>query len=718
MTASCDLVHEFVDGELALDERAAFFAHLEHCPRCNERVEALLHLEASFEEVMQRKAASPRITARRVWLGSGLAAAAAVVMLLVGTWSARETARRRQIAPLALARSERRPIEARVGPPEMDLYGRYDPQLGAGRDGPPSYKELAELERHGQRFLAARLLQLGDLRGAGAVLDRAREDRTMDNERAVLALMEARPADALTYLPRGGEDRSTSEQMLWNRALALRDLGLPHAAARAFQVVAERKGQGWSKEADDLARAIASDAGRWQARFDQAMEEGRALVREQKPPSPSTLAGQRDFVRLFLYDAVRSARSRGEVQRLLPVAAALDRSYGGEVLTRYVRRIAGADFRRRRPLVDRYRAYASVRWVNLDPVGTHALLADLRRAGQYDMLIGALLATGTALDDVQEFARLARAQNDPWFSIAVDEVLAEDPALPLPEREALLRRAIREATDSKLDLRRTRLEKPLIAILLQQHRSQEASGLLSELRARARRLDDVTVERLALQNLVIVAHLRRQRALLQAYADEVLLLPGYPCVNRRQVAILLAQDAVLAGELETTRERLKVIPSCSDAQERDVEVATIYSELARRGGATDGKVLHDYLATGAPALGKVERILASVLEQRAFVSRSPAAREALARAVALLEPLPDNDEMRNLARSFAYRALVFQASRIEALVPRSTSSCVSARRNCPRGVPSPSAPNPDGSAWWRGLPEASSWAGQSRSMAR
>jgi cellulose synthase operon protein C len=474
--------------------------------------------------------------------------------------------------------------------------------------------------------------------------------------------VQGRPQDALAYLPHHeGRDQS-SAQTMWNRALALRDLQLPHAAARAFQVVAGKGEKGWGREAEERARSIAAEAAQWQKRFDEVLKEGRALVTQQQPPSAATMAGQRDFVRLFFYDSVRSAGNLAELRALLPVAQALDRSYGGQVLTHYVQRIARADFARRGPLALRFRAYAVNRWQNLDAGDLQTLLADLRRADQPDMLIGALLATKTALDDVEEFTRMARGERDPWLSLAADEVAAEHPGLPLPEREALLKRAIQRAIDGNLELRRMRLEKLLIEILIQQHRSQEAMGVLSELRVRARRLDDVTVERMALQNLVTVAHLRRQRPLLWAYAEEVLLLPRYPCLNRRAAAILLAQDAVLAGELAAARERLKLIPSCSDAVETERDVAIIHSELARRGSRADAQLLHEYLVAGPPQRGQIEQIFAKVLEQRAVVRNQPTpAKLELACAIERLEAMPDEDEARNLARLLAYRALIFQA---------------------------------------------------------
>ena len=224
-----------------------------------------------------------------------------------------------------------------------------------------SYRELAELEKHGQRVLVARLLQVGDLRAAGAILSRDPTDKTLDNERGVLALQQGHPQEAINHFV-ATDEASSPTQTLWNRALALRDMQLPFAAAGAFDLVAARKEAGWSAEARDLAKQVVGEAEQWNKRFDKVMQEGYALVSDQKVPSEITLTTQRDFVRLFFYDAVRSVGSPDEAKRLSVVASRLDQSYGGQELSRYLSRVSRLDFVRRRPLAERYRKYVLAYW--------------------------------------------------------------------------------------------------------------------------------------------------------------------------------------------------------------------------------------------------------------------------------------------------------------------------------------------------------------------
>ena len=153
-----------------------------------------------------------------------------------------------------------------------------------------------------------------------------------------------------------------SAQALWNRALVASALRLPHAAAADFSAVAALGEPGWAAEARTRAAAVREGARRWSERYSRMLAEGEALVREQKAPSRAVIDEYRDHVRLFFYDAVRSATSPQELARLPPVAEALDRLYGGAILARYLARVARADFAVRGPLSARYRGYSVARW--------------------------------------------------------------------------------------------------------------------------------------------------------------------------------------------------------------------------------------------------------------------------------------------------------------------------------------------------------------------
>ena len=126
--------------------------------------------------------------------------------------------------------------------------------------------------------------------------------------------------------------------------------------------------------------------------------------------------------------------------------------------------------------------------------------------------------------------------------------------------------------------------------------------------------------------------------------------------------MMLAEDAVLAGELPAARKHLGAMPSCGGAQS-DLATATVLSDLARRGEQeADRAALASYLASGAPGRSAVNQLLATVLEARAAVKAKPSvAKPQLLKSIDALETLPDDDENRNKALLFAYQALVFEA---------------------------------------------------------
>ena len=68
-------------------------------------------------------------------------------------------------------------------------------------------------------------------------------------------------------------------QALWNRALALRDLGLALAAAEAFEAVAALHEPGWADEARAHAQQLADEVRDRRAAFQRlALEAGPRLA--------------------------------------------------------------------------------------------------------------------------------------------------------------------------------------------------------------------------------------------------------------------------------------------------------------------------------------------------------------------------------------------------------------------------------------------------------
>src|SRR5262245_33999824 len=134
MSAHCDDLHAFHDGELAPDAAEAFREHLADCGACQAELRDVMLLD----EAVARAARRPR--SRRVLVvGVALLAAAAGAVLVA----------RKRTAPTAviLATADRRSLEGRLSYSGADRYRPYDVQRG----GPSaieaiSLKTLSTLE--------------------------------------------------------------------------------------------------------------------------------------------------------------------------------------------------------------------------------------------------------------------------------------------------------------------------------------------------------------------------------------------------------------------------------------------------------------------------------------------------------------------------------------------------------------------------------------------
>ncbi|HMG20309.1 MAG TPA: zf-HC2 domain-containing protein, partial [Kofleriaceae bacterium] len=504
MTAGCaergDLLAPYVDGELDAADAEAFALHLAGCAACRAGLHDALQLvalepglaappvareaaPAAQPEPSPRQPHSPALPQRRArrWPRPGRAtfavAAAAVVVLiairLIGRGGPAPGPDERG-APLVLATADVRSVEGRISYAAADRHRRYS-VVRAGSAGPGSpaaaaaadqigLDTLAALERRGDLHgVAAAYLLLGDPARAAVYLERAAAGPDVLADRALVLLAAGRPADALIALDGVLAAAPRHPQALWNRALALRDLGLPRMAVAAFAAVAALNEPGWADEARARGQTLAAQTDERKRLAEQLIAAGPRLA-TAPDGVPAELARRiPGTTRLYFYDAVRGAATAGAVRALAPLASTLDAVAGGHALTDYVERTARAEFARRGPLAARYARV--VAGEQLDPAATRDLLAALRAARQDDILLGALLLTGPDRRTVPpallpEFRRLAEATGDPWFRMlaAEQEAGARRAEGDLAAVEAVLVPALAGCTASELDFRCARLD--------------------------------------------------------------------------------------------------------------------------------------------------------------------------------------------------------------------------------------------------------------------
>lgn len=289
-----DQLAAYVDGELEPAESEAFAQHLADCAACRNELHDVLQLVAL--EVTARTSrplargssppvalhiardpawGAPAITAinkppaeagrprrsRRRPVGIGVFAAAAVAVAAVVVWWL--VPHPNEPAVLVLT-APNRTVEGRISYAAADRHRPYEVVRAAG---PASASEaisqdtLARLERRNDfHGVAAALLLTGDPTRAAQYLGRAAPGPDVAADRALLQLAARHPEEALITLDGVLSAAPRHPQALWNRALALRDLGLVLSAAEAFEAVAALNEPGWADEARDRARRLTASS--------------------------------------------------------------------------------------------------------------------------------------------------------------------------------------------------------------------------------------------------------------------------------------------------------------------------------------------------------------------------------------------------------------------------------------------------------------------------
>lgn len=669
MSATCELVDRFADGQLPEDEARAFESHLVSCPSCQARLFELVHLDVLSQQAAAQRPPTvidlrARLAARR-WIPLAMAASLTV---LVGGGAALLARRQGQQPPDLLASADHRSLEARLSHPGASRFLPYSvPRAagGAGMDIPQRILARLEEQQDFQGLAAAHLLQ-----GAPALAERrlAQAGDTPDvySDRAALALERQAVAEAVTLTERALRAAPGHPQALWNRALALRALGLTLSAAEDFDAVAARGEPGWSGEARQRADPERQRAVERRRRWEAVDRNGREMVSGGAPftvPENGELQG---YSRLLFYDAVRAAPTRARVEGLLPIAVQLDQHFGGDVLQRYVRRVVAADFSARAPLAEAYGRLATGQ-LRLDRPGAEDLLKRIRAAGQEDLELGALVFTGREVMEAGRFRTLAERSGDPWFQVMGAHV--EGDALAsrgeLYAAETRLLSALRACSEARMDFRCVRLELSLAGLYLRLHRLEEAQRHAGDGLKLARSRNEWALESALLGQLGEVSGFQEAFAVGRAYLREMLLRRPDDCETQRYVHRELAAMAMLELDPATMAAEAKQIPTCG--RRLDLKALHVLSNVARLGLAPEaaGRLQEELAALRAiPTTPPAELALADHMEGRATIERDPAAgRALLERSIAKARALPRWDAGGRKAQAYSYAVLAIEAGR-------------------------------------------------------
>jgi hypothetical protein len=253
-----------------------------------------------------------RVGVRRALIATVTALVAVAAVVIV--WRAARP------EPIVLAQADKRPLEARL---REGAAARWRP-YAEGREE-VRVDTLTQLERRGQwRALAEAELLAGDTARAATALARAGASGDAESARAALALQTHDAAAALEHATRALQLLPGDGAAAWNRALALRDLGLARAATLAFQAIAARGEKGWSDEAKARAAALRrSIETRERSRVD-AEGAGKAMVANGEPPPVDLVRERPVLMELYLERALAKIRDRRQLARLIPTAEEID----------------------------------------------------------------------------------------------------------------------------------------------------------------------------------------------------------------------------------------------------------------------------------------------------------------------------------------------------------------------------------------------------------
>ncbi|MBU8895565.1 CHAT domain-containing protein [Corallococcus sp. M34] len=563
------------------------------------------------------------------------------------------------------AEAATRLIEARVSLAAADAYRPYGPMRAEHTPvAPLPLQALARLESQGDMHgLAAAYLVRGDAALAAPYLEKAEASPDVDCDRALLALDRRDLTRALTLLDGVLRAHPRHAQALWNRGLVLRELELWASAAESFEAVAALGETGWSQEARALAQALRERLASEREGWNRGMAAGKALVAGTGTVPTGELRAHPGFMRMYLYEAIRAAGSIERLRSLAPMAEALDARFGGTALGDALRWAEARDFRVRAPLAERYRELALKRPV---PGGMPAFLAELRRAGERDLLMGALVTNGEVAANLEEYASLARDLGDPWFVLLAEQERAaasSDRGLLL-QAEQVLRGAVATCKAQPLGYRCGPIYSALAELYRQFHRVPEAIQAVESAQA-AYRSDGSWSEVRYLMQLGQLARFQKNAALAVAYLGEVLLRRPEDCATRQFVR---ANDAyALLRELDVKGARASMGEALSCPGPLSLVGADTLADLARLSpdAEQDARLVAGLEARLQDAkLPPGQRVLARYIQGNYLVGKDRAQGEALLRrAVDEARQLPDYNVEARKARAYSQAALLYAAGR-------------------------------------------------------
>ncbi|MCP3138995.1 CHAT domain-containing protein [Pyxidicoccus xibeiensis] len=568
-----------------------------------------------------------------------------------------------------LAKRPQRLLEARVAYPGADDHRPQASRMMGNDDGAPEalpHKAMSWLEEQEDvpGIVAAYLVRDDPGLADQALLELDKLERTpeRENDRAVAMLLKGRPDEALRLVDGVLRGHPRHPQALWNRALALRELGLPLVAASAFKEVADLHEPGWSDEAKLKADELRSTTFERHKKWKTAYEAGKAL-REAPPTILPRSFSQFSMARLYLYDAVRSAPNRERVLALLPLAQDLDARAGGDVLEKYVRHVSNANFSRRGPLALGYAAFAKERPSRAEQ---ERQLAVLLSSGENDIFLGVLQRSGITRLNLKLYEARAASTGDLWFKLlaAQERAKLEFTEGNWKQATRTLQAALGHCPASGFEYRCLSLELDLISIHIQHIKVDDALSHVTSALKIARENNEWWLEQELLWNRARISRVVNDSHLTRAYLGEYLERGrGDPTAELRAHQILAS---MAFQELRVDEARREIDAALATGQPLLFAGAMDLAEISRLKRAPDDEAhLLRALESARSELSEGKRVLATHVRGRFYIEQdAERGRALLWKAIeeAEAEGLKDDSHAKR-ARTYSYTSLLHDAGR-------------------------------------------------------
>ncbi|MEZ4363468.1 MAG: CHAT domain-containing protein [Kofleriaceae bacterium] len=711
------LTSRYFDGELEEAEHAAALEHLASCAQCQEELGDLVGLEVALRHP-QRQAAAPQLApeassspapvrevaasasesspaaaresaapnagsspgvargpapaaaepiplergrhlrARRAALSAALALTLTAAAVLITRCV---VAPKTPAAP-ALALAEQRGVEVRFTTPPFDGFRPYAVARGeAGRES-FTLEALAGLERRGDRAALATALALtGEPTKALAALTALPPTAPRDADLAAAELLAGRAEEALEAADRALAAEPALAPAHWNRALALRELGLPLAAAAALDEIIRRGEPGWADEARAKAaalRATMDERARAAAAFASA---ARAMVEGGPPLTAADAASRPGLSRLYFHDALRSAMTRAQARALAPLAEALDAAVGRGDARRAVDEVAASDFALRAPLAAAYRALATGTASESPLVLLDRL--DRSRARFGDLRLGALFYARALHPGERrgELAAMLEATEDPWFKLYLpvlrsSELVAADAR---DQAEEMLRSALATCDRVRWGHRCAGLAVELKRLYEAQTRYREAETYAELALTLYRDSGATSVEDEMVSQLAELRRGRGRFALASATFQEAILRIGdRSCSVTRFITI--GQLLIAVYRTASLRGVVLAPADACDQPPAPLELSALVDLARMTGRAEDRARAQTWLAAAHAAADPELDRLAAIAEARLQLDDDPGATAKLRE---LLPTLTGSDETSLAFRAWIYQSIIDDAAR-------------------------------------------------------